>query len=191
MEASGDTEQRHIVARMQRGDASAAEHLYRCNARYLAGVCTRYITAPDDVHDVLHDSFLKIFASIGSLEYQGDHALRGWMARIVVNESLKFLKKRCRFDTVPLDESPAIGMADAEPDVDAVAAEVLHAMIRELPEGCRTVLNLFVFEEKSHKEIARELNIGESTSASQFHRAKHLLAKKINQYLNTQSIRPA
>ena len=69
-----------------------------------------------------------------------------------------------------------------EPDTDNLSADVIQGMIRELPDGYRTVFNLYVFEEKSHKEIAAMLGITESTSASQFHRAKALLASKIREY---------
>lgn len=75
-----------------------------------------------------------------------------------------------------------------EPAVEKVPPQVLNQMIGELPDGYRVVLNMYVFEQKSHKEIAKELGIKESTSASQYLRAKKLLAKKINDYLNNNEI---
>ena len=71
---------------------------------------------------------------------------------------------------------------DSEPDVAGIPAARLHEMIRALPAGYRTVFNLYVFEHKSHKEIAAMLGISENTSASQLHRAKDMLAKKIRNY---------
>ena len=71
---------------------------------------------------------------------------------------------------------------EEEPDVGDIPARVIQEMIRELPEGYRTVLNLYAFEEKSHKEISELLGITESTSASQLHRARNHLAKRINDY---------
>jgi RNA polymerase sigma-70 factor (ECF subfamily) len=71
---------------------------------------------------------------------------------------------------------------EEEPDVGDIPARVIQEMIQELPEGYRTVLNLYAFEEKSHKEISELLGITESTSASQLHRARNLLAKRINDY---------
>ena len=68
------------------------------------------------------------------------------------------------------------------PDVGDVPAEVIHQMIQGLSEGYRTVLNLYALEEKSHKEIAGLLGISESTSASQLHRARTILAKMIKEY---------
>ncbi|HNX65523.1 MAG TPA: sigma-70 region 4 domain-containing protein, partial [Bacteroidales bacterium] len=65
---------------------------------------------------------------------------------------------------------------------DDIPSSVILDMIRSLPQGYRTVFNLYVFEEKSHKEIASILNIAENSSASQFHRAKSILVKKIKEY---------
>lgn len=75
-------------------------------------------------------------------------------------------------------------IADCEPDVDSIPSSVIFRLIRELPDGYRTIFNLYVIENKSHKEIAALLHIKESTSASQLHRAKLLLAEKIRQYNN-------
>ena len=75
-------------------------------------------------------------------------------------------------------------MAEDETDIEGIPLTALHAMIRDLPVGYRTILNLYVFEEKSHKEIAALLGIKENTSASQYHRAKNILAEKIRKYHN-------
>ena len=78
--------------------------------------------------------------------------------------------------------------AEGEPDVSIIPNDVLMKMIQELSDGYRTIFNLFVFEGKSHKEIAEMLGITESTSASQFHRARKILAKKITEYKKQESI---
>ena len=102
------------------------------------------------------------------------------MIRIVVNESLRFLKKSTSYDFIGHEETlPDI--AD-EPEVEGIPDDVINDMILSLPTGYRTVFNLYVFEQKSHKEIGAMMNIGESSSASQFSRAKALLAKRIKEY---------
>lgn len=174
------TEQ-EIVSRIVKGDISAKKYLYCQYAGYLTGVCSRYITDAEDVKDILQESFLKIFSSINAFEYRGPGSLKGWMTRIVVNESLRLLKSVCRFELIPLPDGNE-DIAEEEPDIYGIPVSELHSMIRELPIGYRTVLNLFVFEGKSHKEIAGILGIKENTSASQFHRAKNLLAEKIKKY---------
>jgi len=175
------SEEQELADLVKTGDVSAKKHLYCRYAGYLTGVCSRYVIGAEDVRDILQESFLKIFSSIGSFEYRGLGSLKAWMTRIVVNEALGFLKSACRFDSVPIGvESEQL--ADEEPDLEDIPLSELHDMIRSLPVGYRTIFNLYVFEEKTHKEIAAALNIKETTSASQFHRAKKLLANKIKKY---------
>lgn len=166
---------------VKQGDPMAMRTVYATYIRYLAAICSRYIVNNEDVKDVLQDSFLKIFSGIASFEYRGRGSLKGWITKITVNETLKFLQKNDRFEFVEISEQEH-DKPDEEPDVDALPPSVLFKLIRELPDGYRTIFNLYVIENKSHKEIAKLLDIKESTSASQLHRAKSLLATKIRQY---------
>ncbi len=159
----------------------AMKTVYSTYIRYLAAICSRYIVNNEDVKDVLQDSFLKIFSGIASFEYRGRGSLKGWITKITVNETLKFLQKNNRFEFVEISEQEHDKPYE-EPNVDALPSSVLFNLIRELPDGYRTIFNLYVIENKSHKEIAKLLDIKESTSASQLHRAKSLLATKIRQY---------
>ncbi len=170
-----------IIRLLNSNDSSTNKAIYCAYAGYLTGVCTRYLSSADDVKDVLHDSFLKIFSSVKSFEYRGKGSLKAWLTRIVVNESLKFIKREYRTDLVTMTDKN-IDISIEEPEIDRISMETLHRMIRELPTGYRTVFNLYVFEQKSHKEIAKILSIKEASSASQFHRAKALLAEKIKKY---------
>ncbi len=178
-----DTE-KESVRLAQRGDAAAQKAIYLRHVRYLTAVCARYIGCDEDLKDVLQESFVKIFTSLGRFEYRGEGSLKAWMARIVVNESLKFLaRENNRFVFVPGRQELPRDAADDDPEgIEAVPPEIVHRMIRGLPVGYRTVFNLYIFEGKSHSEIASALNIGESTSASQLHRAKAMLARQIREY---------
>lgn len=170
-----------LLCLVKQGNAMAMKTVYLTYIRYLAAICSRYIVNNEDVKDVLQDSFLKIFSGIASFEYRGRGSLKGWITKITVNETLKFLQKNNRFEFVEISEQEH-DKPDEEPDVDALPSSVLFNLIRELPDGYRTIFNLYVIENKSHKEIAKLLDIKESTSASQLHRAKSLLATKIRQY---------
>ena len=199
-----------LIRKARRQDTAAIKALYDAYVQYLVAVCKSYIASDDDVKDVLQESFLKIFSSLDKFEWRGEGSLKPWMRRIVVNEALMFLRRRAKQTTESLDEARGYGVAagethgagnvpgagtpldladeseDDNPDVGAVPMSVLLGMIRDLPDGYRTVFNLYVFEEKSHREIAGILGIGENTSYSQFSRAKSLLAKKIKEYKKKQ-----
>ncbi len=154
--------------------------LYGRYVGYLTAVCSRYIADDDEVKDVLQDAFIKIFQSMDRFSYRGEGSLKAWMTRIVVNDALKSLRRK-----KPLPLSPILSdiTEDEEPDFDRVPLDILQGMIRKLPEGYRTVFNLFVFEDKSHKEIASLLGIKENSSASQLHHAKAQLARWIKDYI--------
>ena len=154
--------------------------LYGQYVGYLTAVCARYIPDDDEVKDILQEAFIKIFDSMDKFSWRGEGSLKAWMTRIVVNDSLKTLRKK---KTVPLPATLSELPAEEEPAFDAVPLRVIQEMIRKLPDGYRTVFNLFVFEQKSHREIAALLGIREDSSASQYFRARAHLAKKINQYI--------
>lgn len=171
-----------LLEDIKSGDRVAMRQLYDRYIGYAMAVALRYVPQRDDANDVLQDSFVKILSSVSRFEYRGEGSLKGWVLRIVANEAISFVKQKERFSFV--SEIPDEEVTD-DPHVEKVPPEVLTQLIGELPSGYRVVLNLFVFGQMSHKEIAEQLGIKESTSASQYLRAKKLLAKKINEYLNT------
>ena len=139
----------------------------------------RYVPDRDDVADVVQDTFVRIFTSMSQYEYRGEGTLRLWLSRVTANEALSFLRRKGSItftDNIP--DSPT----DDEPDISQISDEALSEMIASLPEGYRVVLNLYVFGQMSHKEIADELGITPSTSASQYFHAKKMLANKIKEY---------
>lgn len=171
---------------VRKGDEQAMRILYCRSVRYLSAVCSRYIYEEEDIKDVLQDAFLKIFASIKSFEYRGEGSLKGWMTKITLNETLTFIKNNSRLQFVELKQEEIDKIE--EPNTEGIPPAVIHSMIRELPDGYRTIFNLYVIEGKSHKEIAELLGIKPDSSASQLHRAKAMLAEKIKKYNTLNSI---
>lgn len=186
---SGNDPETTLLEQIRHGDKKAMKELYCHYSGYLNAVCSRYIACDEDVRDVLQESFIKIFSSIDKFCYKGDGSLKAWMSKIAVNESLTLLNKKEKLaimqygsdipDTIDDNDD------DEGPDTGDIPVRAIQAMIRKLPTGYRTVFNLYVFEGKSHKEIAEMLNLKESSSASQLHRAKALLAKMIQEYKST------
>lgn len=170
-----------LIGQIRSGDENAMRLMYSRYIRYLTAVCSRYISNDEDIRDTLQNTFLNAFSSLDAYEFRGEGSLKAWLSRILLNEIIKFEKQNQKYDFIELD-STTMDMPDEDPDSMSVPPDVIYQMIRELPDGYRTIFNLYVIEEKSHREIAQLLGIKESSSASQLHRAKTMLAKKIREY---------
>lgn len=166
-----------------RGDASAMDALYNEFAGYLTAICSRYIANDDDVKDVLQECFISIFTNISSFKYHGKGSLKAWMTKIVVNESLSFLRKN-KVSPLVFTQQELSDVSDEEPNLEDIKEEEILEMIRKLPKGYREVFNLYAIDGYSHKEIAQMLGIQPASSASQFHRARMILASMIRQKRN-------
>ena len=168
-----------LVERIRQKDQRAMSQFYQRYVEELSSVCYRYVPSRSDAKDVLQNSFVKIFTMLPTIDYVGEEALKAWMKRVVANEALGFLRKQKKLLFVVHRAAEADQIDDTEPQSEQISPEELHQMISELPDGYRTVINLYVFEDYTHKQIAELLGISESTSASQLYYAKRLLAKKI------------
>lgn len=183
-----ETEEERWLRKALDGDNTATEWIYRKHVRYLSALCSRYITEDEDIKDVLQESFIKIFTSLDSFKYRGEGSLKAWITKITLNETLKFVRNNSRLPIDSIDDKDT-NIADGDSmETEDIPTDVLHQFIRELPDGYRTVFNLYVIDDKSHKEIAQLLGIKENTSASQLHKAKSMLAQKIKNYITINSI---
>ena len=177
--------EQELLQAINGGSKVAMRELYERYSGYAMAVGLRYMADADAVKDVLQDSFVKIFTSIEAFEYRGEGSLKAWVLRIVANEALTQLRKLHRFSvTQEIPDMPD----EPLPEVEQVPMSVIMQFIERLPVGYRTVFNLFVFEQRSHKEIAFLLGIKENSSASQYFRAKNMLAKMIDEYKKTAKI---
>lgn len=165
-----------IVSACLRGDSKYEWVLYEKYAPRMYAVCLRYARHREEAQDFLQDSFIKVFENLQS--YRGDGSLEGWIRRIVVNVILKsFRKMAYKMEVRETYVEPATSAMDA---VSRLSEKELTQLISTLPEGYRVVFNLYVIEGFSHKEIATELGINESTSRSQLVKARNMLQQKIN-----------
>ena len=171
-----------LVEGCRAGDNAARKELYPLYSRQMLAVCYRYVGDIDEAHDVLHDGFIKIFSNF---TFRGECSLATWMTRVMMTQSIDYLRRKQRFNQLIVSDDhlpDVVDEAEAAESGSQLSEEILMQFVAELPDGCRTVFNLYVFEEKSHKEIARLLHIKEHSSTSQLHRAKSLLAKRIKEY---------
>lgn len=165
-------EQTLIVGCLQ-NDAAAQRELYNKYSPKMLSVCYRFAHNREDAEDMLQEGFIKVFTQIHTFQNKG--AFEGWIRRIVVHTCINFLKKHKKFtDNVDLAYATSIYVKE-ETIPSIMQAKQVVECIRLLPMGYRTVLNLYAIEGYSHKEIGTMLDIQESTSRSQYTRAKILL----------------
>lgn len=177
----GETEKR-LTERLHSGDHAAMQEMYALFGGQMMATIMRYVGNEEDAKDVLQDTLIKVFSRIDDFTYRGPGSLRAWMMRVAVNQSLSHLRERQRNGYVDLERDVPDIIDEPEPDVGDVPPEVIQGFIERLPDGYRAVFMLYVFEGWPHDRIAQHLGIKRDTSASQFHRAKALLAKQITEY---------
>ena len=180
-----ETEQQLLDA-IKSGEREALRRLYERFAGYAIAVGQRYVRDADEVRDVVQDSFVKILTSVRRFNYHGEGSLKAWVGSIVAHQALDNVKAHEHLTLT--NHIPEATPDEDEPDVGRIPPGVLNRLISQLPAGYRMVLNLYVFEQRSHKEIAQLLDIKPETSASHYLRAKQALAKRINEYLNKEQL---
>lgn len=174
--------EKELPIKCAEGDAGAQKILYERYSGHLYVVCLRYASDREEAMDLLHDAFIKIYSNIGKFSYRGEGSLKGWLTRLVINMALERIRANAKVQTAPLP----VEIVQEEPSetlMEMIPPKMLIQFLEELSPGYRAVFNLYVFENLSHKEIARMLGINEKSSSSQFLRAKAAIMKKINNYL--------
>ncbi len=183
-------DERRLIRDIMKGNRMAMQELYNLTVRNMTAVCSRYVVDPDDVKDVLQESYLKAFSKIETFMPRDDGSLVAWLRRIVVNEALQLLRRKkllnqlVSLDDVE-DEPEDFTITDQVTDyVSSIDIGNLMELIQQLPDGYRTIFNLYAIEKLPHSKIATMLGISEGTSASQYHRARKQLAQLILDHQN-------
>ncbi|KAB7731660.1 sigma-70 family RNA polymerase sigma factor [Rudanella paleaurantiibacter] len=158
-----------LVKALQQNESRAQKAVYERYAGKMMAVCTRYIANRSDAEEVMIDGFMRAYERIGQFREEG--SFEGWLRRIMVTESLMYLRRtKVWRQAISLDE------VSEEPDYEwadqALETDDLLRLVGQLPEGYRTIFNLYAIEGYSHQEIAQELSISEGTSKSQLSRAR-------------------
>lgn len=172
-----------IIRGCQAGKRKYQTRLYRQYAPAMLGVCLRYAPDRDSAEDILQEGFIKVFGNIRKFRAEG--SFEGWIRRIMVNTAITWIKARKKegysTDMDELEDRIAGEDMDeqAEDKMEILSPEELMELVQELPDGYRMVLNLYVFEGATHKEIAEYMEISENTSKSQLSKARKYLRKLV------------
>jgi RNA polymerase sigma factor (sigma-70 family) len=162
-----------IIAGCLQNDAASQKELYNRYSPKMLSVSYRFAHNREDAEDMLQEAFIKIFSQIHTFQNKG--AFEGWIRRIVVHTCINFLKKNKKFsENVDITYATTVYVKE-ETIPSIMQAKQVVECIKLLPLGYKTVLNLYAIEGYSHKEIGNLLDIEESTSRSQYTRAKAML----------------
>lgn len=183
-----------LIKEVKKRNRKALGELHDRFAPVLLGLSMRYCGNRADAEDVLHDAFIKILGGIDNFIEKPESSFEGWMKRITINTALNFLRARSRMSFADLDPIAEEAGEGEEEEIsfaslsDVIGKKEILGMLCELPHGYRTVFNLYVFEQYSHKEIAEVMNCTENTSKSQLSKARAALRTKISKVLEGKSI---
>jgi RNA polymerase sigma-70 factor (ECF subfamily) len=171
-----DYNEQHLIRACMRNERWAQRALYEEFYGSMMGVCMRYANDQQDALDILHEGFIKVFNHIG--KYKPGTSLAAWIRRIMVNTAIDYYRKAIRRRTEDITEAHQLKSSDADAISQFTEQEILAA-IQQLTPVYRAVFNLYVIEGYSHKEIAEQLNITESTSRSNLVKARNKLQQLV------------
>lgn len=177
-EGNGDSNIMVLIKKAHGGDEKAFRQIYEMHSGKMYSLCKRYSGVSADADDLFQEGYIKVYNNLGA--YKGLGSFEGWVRRIFINTCLDYLKRKRNLvftDKIELKQ-------DLHPYIDAENAiklsnEELLKIIQKMPDGYRTIVNLYLIEGYNHREIGEMLQINEGTSKSQLSKAKNKLQEII------------
>jgi RNA polymerase sigma factor (sigma-70 family) len=166
----------HLIEGCRKNDRNSQKRLYEKYFETMSFVCFRYVKDKDQAHELVHEGFIKVFKKIDSYKHSG--SFEGWIRRIMVNVCLDYLRKQKKFQREVSIEA-AYEASLPEEALSDLQAEYILEKVQELPDPLRTVFQLYVVEGYAHKEIAKKLGFGASTSRAYLTEARKQLRKSL------------
>lgn len=185
---------KELIEGCARGRKAAQDRLYNEYAGRLFAVCLRYTRNRMEAEDLLQECFVKVFRNIHTVKNESENALYFWMRRILINLTLNYLRDQKKYRlTEDVSNYEDLLTNEAEEEEGALLSASLHPeeviqLIGELPDGYRTVFNLYVFEEYSHQQIAELLGVSVNTSKTQLLKARRAIVAGLQKRNNVETI---
>jgi RNA polymerase sigma-70 factor (ECF subfamily) len=172
--------EKELISLCLKGDRTSCKQLFELYSRKMMGVCYRFARDRSEAEDILQEGFVRIFNKLHL--YSGEGSFEAWIRRVIINTALKYRQKNiAKYNFSELDN---LNIYDPSPNIiDEISKNEILELVQNLPDGYKTVFNLYVIEGYSHKEIAETLNIGESTSRSQLVKARGLLKEQLQKLI--------
>jgi len=172
-----------LIAACQAGKSWAQKKIYELNASVMMSVCFRYVNDRETARDLLQEGFIKVFTKADT--YSGSGSFAGWIRRIFITTALEYLRQNDVLKQSESIDNYEYSIENVDISIlEKISADDLMKCIAELPNGYRTVFNLYAIEGYSHTEVANMLTISENTSRSQFMRARKLLQQKVQSLIS-------
>ena len=169
---------RETLIAFSKGDRAAFDKVYAAYSPGMFGVSLRYTRCEDDAKDVLQESFIRIYENSGT--YNTDLPFGPWIKTIVIRTALNYIRSNYRFVLTDNDSRFDHEVTeDTQNDQLEDYKKHLLQVLQKLPDGYRTVFNLYTIDNLTHKEIAEHLGISEGTSKSQYFKAKKMIQEML------------
>jgi len=162
---------REIIELSKEGNPKAQFQLYKLYSTAMFNICVRMLNSIEEAEDLLQESFTDAFMKLNSFRYESSFG--AWLKRIVINKCINSIQKR-KVDLVFPDHPVEPDYREEKVDYAQIEMDVrkIHTALEKLPDGYRVIFSLYALEGYDHAEIAKILEISESTSKSQYLRAK-------------------
>ena len=179
---------REIIELSKEGNPRAQFQLYKLYSKAMFNICMRMLNNKEEAEDLLQDSFTDAFMKLGSFRY--DSSFGAWLKRIVINKCINSINKK-KVDLVFPDREVEAGQEEKVVDYGSIDMNVrnIHKAVEELPDGYRVIFSLYALEGYDHKEISQIMNISESTSKSQYLRAKQKIKEILKNNQDERQVR--
>lgn len=171
--------QRELVERCIKGDRTAQYNLYRMYSKGMFSICLRMLNNSMEAEDALQESFIDIYKKLHTFKYESTPG--AWIKRIVVNKCINKLRKR-KLQIEDIDEGRYVVVEEVEVADHSLKVSKIKKALSYLPDGYRAIFSLYAIEGYDHQEIGQIMNISESTSKSQYSRAKKKIRELISAY---------
>ena len=169
--------EKDLIKGCLKGQRTAQRALFDMYAGKMLVVCHRYARTTQEAEDILQDAFIKVFKFLNTYDHAG--SFEGWIRKIVINTALKLVSKKS-FQNEEIGLEPMHQESEVPEIYAKLNLDELLALVQSMPDGYRTIFNMFAIEGYSHQEIATQLNIAESTSRSQLLKARKYLQSKLS-----------
>ena len=176
-----------LIKRALKSNREAQHVLFEMYAPKMLSVCRYYIKDLQQAEEAMLNGFFKVFTQLKTFRSEG--SFEGWIRRIMVRESISYLRSQHSFEQLEEDVSDVVEAENLETNLIESELNVAHIqqLIDQLPEGYRAVFMMYAIEGYKHYEIAELLNITEGTSKSQLFKARKLLQQQVVKLKSTEN----